>query len=215
MRKRCFVHRNLEETSEENFGKETIMTLLLAESWWSLVLRGFLAVILGVVAFAIPGITIGALVIVFGAYALTDGIVAIIGAYRASKAHERWGILLAEGLAGIAAAGVTIMWPGITALTLVLLIGAWAFVTGIFEIVAAIKLRKYISGEWLLLLSGIASVVFGLLVVILPLVGAIAIALCIGIYAVIFGVIMISLGLRLRMLANTENAGASIPLHAR
>jgi uncharacterized membrane protein HdeD (DUF308 family) len=172
-------------------------------------------VILGVVAFAIPGITIGALVIVFGAYALTDGIVAIIGAYRASKAHERWGILLAEGLAGIAAAGLTIMWPGITALTLVLLIGAWAFVTGIFEIVAAIKLRKYISGEWLLLLSGIASVVFGLLVVILPLVGAIAIALCIGIYAVIFGVIMISLGLRLRMLANTENAGVSIPLHAR
>src|ERR1700721_2049646 len=121
------------------------MTLLLAESWWSLVLRGFLAVILGVVAFAMPGITIGALVIVFGAYALTDGIVAIIGAYRASKAHERWGTLPAEGLAGIAAAGVTVMWPGITALTLVLLIGTWAFVTGIFEIVAAIKLRKHIS----------------------------------------------------------------------
>jgi uncharacterized membrane protein HdeD (DUF308 family) len=191
------------------------MTLLLAESWWSLVLRGLLAVILGVIAFAMPGITIGALVILFGAYALMDGIVAIIGAYRASKAHERWGILVVEGLAGIIAAAVTVMWPGITALTLVLLIGAWAFATGIFEIVAAVKLRKYISGEWILLLSGIVSVLFGLLVVVLPLAGALAIAFCIGVYSLTFGVLLVSLGLRLRMLGNTASSGASIPLHAR
>jgi uncharacterized membrane protein HdeD (DUF308 family) len=191
------------------------MTLLLAESWWSLVLRGLLAILLGVIAFTMPAITLGALVILFGVYALTDGIVAIIGAYRASKAHERWGVLLIEGLAGIVAAGVTVMWPGITALTLVLLIGAWALITGIFEIVAAVKLRKYISGEWLLLLSGIVSILFGLLVAILPLAGALAIAFCIGVYSVIFGVLLISLGLRLRVLATTETAGASMPLHAR
>jgi uncharacterized membrane protein HdeD (DUF308 family) len=191
------------------------MTLLLAESWWSLVLRGMLALLLGVIAFALPGITLGALVIVFGAYALTDGIVAIIGAYRASKAHERWGVLLVEGLAGIVAAAVTIMWPGITALTLVLLIGAWAISTGIFEIVAAVKLRKYISGEWLLLLSGIVSILFGLLVVILPLAGALAIAFCIGVYSMIFGVLLISLGFRLRMVTHSTSAGGSIPLPAR
>jgi uncharacterized membrane protein HdeD (DUF308 family) len=190
------------------------MTLLLAESWWSLVLRGLLAVLLGIVAFTMPGITIGALVILFAVYALTDGIVAMVGAYRASRTHERWGILLIEGLAGIIAALVTVMWPGITALTLVLLIGVWAFITGIFEIVAAVKLRKFISGEWLLLLSGIVSILFGILVVVLPLAGAIAIAFCIGIYSLTFGVLMIGLGLRLRMLAHTTRAGASFPLQA-
>jgi uncharacterized membrane protein HdeD (DUF308 family) len=191
------------------------MTLLLAESWWSLVLRGLLAIVLGVIAFSMPGITIGALVILFGAYALVDGIVAIIGAYRASKAHERWGILLFEGLAGIIVAAATVMWPGITALTLVLFIGAWAFTTGIIEIVAAIKLRKYVAGEWLLLVSGLASVVFGLLVVILPLAGAIAIALTFGVYALTFGVLLISLGLRLRAIGHTPLSSASMPLPAR
>ena len=191
------------------------MALLLAESWWSLVLRGLLAVLLGVIAFALPGITLGALVILFGAYALTDGIVAIIGAYRASKAHERWGVLLVEGLIGIVAAGVTIMWPGITALSLVLLIGVWAISTGIFEVVAAVKLRRYISGEWLLLLSGIVSILFGVLVVILPLAGALAIALCIGVYSVVFGLLLISLGLRLRITTRVTGAGDSVPLPAR
>src|SRR6185312_11619815 len=97
-------------------------------------LRGLLAIALGVIAFSMPGITIGALVILFGAYALIDGIVAVIGAYRASKMHERWGIMLIEGLVGIVAAAVTVMWPGITALTLVLFIGAWALTTGMLEI---------------------------------------------------------------------------------
>jgi uncharacterized membrane protein HdeD (DUF308 family) len=191
------------------------MTLLLAERWWSLVLRGLLGILVGIIAFAIPAITLGALVILFAVYALTDGIVAIIGVYRASRTHERWGILLVEGIAGIVVAGVTIMWPGITALTLVLLVGSWAFVTGIFEIVAAIKLRKYISGEWRLLLSGIVSVLFGLLVVALPLVGALAIAISIGVYSIIFGVLLISLGLRLRAFTRPADAGTSIPLHAR
>jgi uncharacterized membrane protein HdeD (DUF308 family) len=141
--------------------------------------------------------------------------VAIIGAYRASKAHERWGILLVEGLFGIVAAAVTVMWPGITALTLVLLIGVWAISTGIFEVVAAVKLRKYISGEWLLLLSGIVSILFGVLVVVLPLAGALAIAFCIGVYSTVFGVLLISLGFRLRTVTHITGTGGSIPLPAR
>ena len=102
------------------------MTLLLAESWWSLVLRGLLAILLGVIAFTMPAITLGALVILFGVYALTDGIVAIIGAYRASKLHERWGVLLVEGLLRNCRGRGDRHVAGITALTLVLLIGAWA-----------------------------------------------------------------------------------------
>jgi len=191
------------------------MTLLLAASWWSLVLRGLLAIVLGAIAFGMPGVTIGALVILFGAYALADGIVAIIGAYRASKEHERWGILLIEGLAGIVAAAITVMWPGITALTLVLFIGAWALTTGILEIIAAIKLRRYVAGEWLLLVSGFASLVFGLLLIILPLAGAIAIAFTLGVYAMTFGVLLISLGLRLRAIVHSPIATVSNPLPAR
>src|SRR6202011_3362911 len=107
--------------------KET-MTILLANSWWSLMIRGLVAVLVGLVTFAWPGITLSALVLLFGAYALIDGILGITGALRASKAHERWGALLIEGIAGILAAIVTIVWPAITALTLVYVIAAWAVI---------------------------------------------------------------------------------------
>src|ERR1700728_5129199 len=100
------------------------MPLLLAEHWWSPVLRGLVAIVVGVIALALPGITVGALVILFGAYALIDGIAAIIAAYRSSRAHERWGMLLLEGVVGIVTAAITAVWPAITALALVYLIGA-------------------------------------------------------------------------------------------
>src|SRR5207302_9070039 len=122
-------------------------------------------------------ITLSALVLLFGAYALNDGILGITGALRASKAHERWGALLIEGIVGILAAIVTIVWPAITALTLVYVIAAWALITGFFEIMAAVQLRKYITGEWLLALSGVASVLFGILLIAVPLAGALVISL--------------------------------------
>jgi uncharacterized membrane protein HdeD (DUF308 family) len=174
------------------------MPLVLAHNWWSVVIRGFIAILFGILTLAWPGITVGALVILFGVYALIDGIVNLAGARKASKAHERWGVLVIEGIVGIAAALVTFAWPAITAIVLVYVIAAWAVVTGIFEIMAAIRLRKHISGEWLLGLAGVASIVFGVLLMAAPLVGALVIAIWIGVYALIFGGMLVGLGLRLR-----------------
>ena len=174
------------------------MNIALAKNWWSLVIRGVAAILLGVVTFAWPGITLAALVLLYGAYALVDGVMAIIGAVRAAQSHERWGALLIEGVAGIAAAAITILWPGITALALGIVIASWAIVTGVFELVAAVRLRKHITGEWLLALAGIASIAFGVLIIIAPLAGALVIALWVGAYTLVFGVLMVALGLRLR-----------------
>jgi len=191
------------------------MRVILATNWWSLVIRGVLAILLGIVTFAWPGITLTALVFVFGAYALLDGVVSLVGVVRAAQAHERWGALLIEGFAGIAAAVVTVLWPPVTALALVYVIAIWAIVTGIFEFIAAVRLRKYIAGEWLLALGGIASVVFGVLIIIAPLTGALVIALWVGAYALVFGVLMVALGFRLRAWVRQLPSGepVGVPLH--
>lgn len=188
------------------------MPLVIATNWWSLVIRGVIAIVLGLITFLWPGITVGALVLLFGAYALLDGVMSIVGAVRASRANERWGVLVLEGIAGIAVAAVTVFMPAITELALVYVIAAWALVTGVLEIAAAIKLRHHISGEWLLALAGVASIIFGFLVMVFPLAGALVIALWIGAYAVVFGVVMISLGIRLRNWVKSVPYGASYPL---
>ncbi len=186
--------------------------VMLATNWWSLVIRGIVAMLFGLVTFAWPGITLGALVLLFGAYALIDGVMSIVGAWRASRAHERWGALVLEGVVGIVASAVTVLWPAITALALVLVIASWAIVTGALEIAAAIRLRKHITGEWLLALSGIASILFGVFAVVLPLAGALVIALAVGVYAIIFGVLLIALGFRLRNWNRSPAHGSSVPL---
>jgi uncharacterized membrane protein HdeD (DUF308 family) len=190
------------------------MTISLARNWWALVIRGLVAIVLGLVTLAWPGITIGALVLLFGVYAFVDGIFSLVGAIRAIRSHERWGALVFEGIAGIAAAAITVLWPAITALALVYIIAAWALITGGMEIAAAVRLRQYISGEWLLALGGVASIIFGLVAIILPLVGALAIALIIGVYAIVFGAILIALGMRLRSWTRTPHPGAEMPLPA-
>jgi uncharacterized membrane protein HdeD (DUF308 family) len=190
------------------------MNIALARNWWSLVIRGIAAILLGVVTFAWPGITLAALVLLYGAYALVDGVMAIIGAVRAAQSHERWGALLIEGIAGIVAAAITVAWPGITALALVFVIAAWAIVTGVFELVAAVRLRKYVTGEWLLAMGGIASIAFGVLIIIAPLAGALVIALWVGAYTLVFGVLMIALGFRLRSWGKTPHAGPSVAIPA-
>jgi len=189
------------------------MALQIVNSWWSLVVRGLVAIIMGLITFAWSGITLTALVLVFGAYALIDGVMSLVGVWRAATAHERWAGLLIEGIAGIAAAVITVLWPAITAIALVYIIAAWALVTGVFELVTAVRLRKYISGEWLLALAGIASIVFGLLIVVFPIAGALTIALWFGIYALIFGVVLVGLGIRLRTHAKTIAIGGN-PLAA-
>src|SRR5258708_14854653 len=147
------------------------MRIALATNWWSLVIRGIAGIVFGILTFVWPGITLVALVLLFAAYSLVDGVMSLIGAVRAAEAHERWGVRVLEGLVGIAAGAITVLWPAITAIALVYVIAAWAIVTGALEIGAAIRLRKVISGEWLLILGGIASVMFGFLLVIAPVKG--------------------------------------------
>jgi uncharacterized membrane protein HdeD (DUF308 family) len=190
------------------------MRFVLARNWWSLVIRGFLGILIGILAILWPGITLIALVLLFAGYALLDGIVSIVGAVHAVAAHERWGALLFEGIAGIAIAMITLFWPAITAFGLIMLIAAWSIITGIAEIVIAVHLRKYVSGEWLLALGGIASVLFGILVAAVPLAGALVIALWFGAYAFVFGVLMVVLGFRLRNLDRTLLTGGGIPAPA-
>jgi len=184
--------------------------MTIASNWWSLVIRGLVAIVFGFATFVWPGITVGALILLFGAYALVDGVVSLIGVFRASKAHERWGALLFEGLAGLAASAVTILMPGLTALALVYVIAAWALVTGVLEIAAAIRLRQNIAGEWLLGLAGVASILFGIVIAIFPLAGAVVIALWVGIYAVVFGVILVGLGFRLRHWKGSSPSGSPV-----
>jgi uncharacterized membrane protein HdeD (DUF308 family) len=145
-----------------------------------------------------PGASILALVLLFGAYALVDGAFAVAASLQRIGKQERWWALLIEGLLGIAAGIVTFLWPDITALVLVYIIGAWAILTGVFEIVAAIQLRREIEGEWLLGLSGVLSVLFGLMLLIFPGSGAIALVWLIASYAFVIGILLIILGFRMR-----------------
>src|SRR4051794_34974783 len=142
------------------------MVMILARNWWALALRGLFAVLFGIAAFAWPGITLGALVLLYGAYAFVDGVFAIAAALAGRTEGLPWWALLLEGVFGIAAGVIAFAWPGITALALLFLISAWAVVTGVFEIVAAVRLRKEIRGEWLLALSGVLSVLFGVALVV-------------------------------------------------
>jgi uncharacterized membrane protein HdeD (DUF308 family) len=189
--------------------------LAIARNWWSLVIRGLAGILLGVITIFAPEITFQALVLLFGAYALIDGVTGFIGAWRAVRARDRWGASLLQGIAGIIAAAVTVLWPGITALVLVLLIAAWAIVTGVLQIMAAIRLRRYISGEWLLGLGGALSVAFGVLVTIAPLAGAIVIAIWVGAYSLVFGVLLISLGFKLRSWNRGVEHGTPAPVPSR
>jgi uncharacterized membrane protein HdeD (DUF308 family) len=185
------------------------MSVLLAKNWWSLVIRGLVAILLGLTTALWPRITLAALVQVFLTYTLFDGLIGIAGAVRATQAHERWWkALLIEGLTGVAIAIITMAWTAITALTLIYIIATWAFVTGIFEIAAALQLRQYIAGEWLLILSGVASFTLGTLMIALPLAGPPPIAAWIGAYGFISGALLIGLGFRLRSWTRTPVAGS-------
>jgi len=170
----------------------------LGRNWGWIVLRGVVAVLFGVLAIAWPSITLAALVIVWGAYALADGVLALIAAWRVRDQGRPFWSLLIVGLLGIGAGVVTFLWPAMTALTLLMLIAAWAVVMGVFQIVAAIRLRKEIQGEWLLALSGLLSVIFGIVVFARPGAGALAVIWLIGSYAIFFGVLLIALGVRLK-----------------
>jgi len=167
----------------------------LATNWWALALRGLVAVLFGLLTFILPGITLVTLVLLFGAYALADGIFNVIAFFRV--ASHQWALLV-EGVIGIIAGILTFALPAITAIVLLYLIAFWAIFTGIFEIIAGIRLRKAITNEWLLLVMGALSVLFGVLILFAPGAGALAIVLWIGAYALVFGVFLLALAFRLR-----------------
>jgi uncharacterized membrane protein HdeD (DUF308 family) len=175
------------------------MLEFLTRYWWAVAVRGAAALLFGIMALIWPGVTIAVLVLLFGAYALVDGAIALGTAISGRGRDRRW-MLVLQGVVGILAGVLTFIWPGITAMALLLLIAAWALVTGILGIVAAIWLRREVRGEWLLALGGALSVLFGIVLLVRPGVGALAVVWMIGLYSIIFGVAMLALGFQLRRL---------------
>jgi uncharacterized membrane protein HdeD (DUF308 family) len=177
------------------------MLELLTRNWWMLVLRGVAALLFGILAFTRPGITLGALVLLFGIYALVDGVLALVAVFSRHSGAPRW-MLALEGIAGLAAAAAAFFVPGLTAMTLLYLIAGWAMITGILEIIAAIALRKQLTGEFWLILSGIASFLFGVLLVARPGAGAL-------------GCRLVDRRLRGRLRVLLADAGTTVARHAR
>ena len=180
------------------------MITMLSRYWWVLALRGLMAIVFGILALLWPQITLLTLIYLFGAYVLLDGIFAVITGIRSYGENERWWAVLLEGLLGIAVGVLAFVWPDVTGLVLLYFIAAWAVITGIFEIFAAIRLRRELTGEWLMVLSGLLSIAFGVALVIFPAAGALALTWLIGAYAIFFGILLIILAFRLRGMRPSE-----------
>jgi uncharacterized membrane protein HdeD (DUF308 family) len=174
---------------------------LVSRYWWAIALRGVLAIVFGVLAFVWPGATLASLVLLFGAYAIVDGIASIVIGIREFGERERWWATLLGGVVSVGAGVITFMMPGITALTLLFVIAAWAIVRGILEIVAAVRLRHVIEGEWLLGLAGALSIAFGVFMIAFPGAGALAVVWWIAAYAIVLGLMLVALGFRVKGLA--------------
>jgi len=172
----------------------------MARSWWVWLLRGIAAIVFGIIAFVSPAATLLALVIVFGIYAIFDGVLAVVTAFQIREDAKHWWVVLLEGVAGILFGIIALVYPLITAGALLFLIAFWAVVTGIMEIIAAIRLRREITNEWSLILTGIFSVILGVMLFVFPGAG-LALVWTIGLYAVFFGVLMIIFGFEVRSLA--------------
>jgi uncharacterized membrane protein HdeD (DUF308 family) len=173
------------------------MIAALARNWWAIAIRGVVGILFGLVALFLPGATMLSLVLVFAAYTFVDGVFAIVSAVRAAGQHERWGLLVLEGVADIAVAAIAVLWPGITVVAFVLLVAAWAVVTGALMLWAAFRLDVD-SGRWWFVLGGVVSLAYGILLIVAPMVGALVLTWWLGAYALIFGVALLVLAFRLR-----------------
>src|SRR5262245_1598106 len=170
----------------------------VSQYWWTILLRGIAAIVFGFIALLAPGITLTVLVLLFGAYVLVDGIGEIILGIKDFGERDRWWATLLGGIVSVAAGVITFARPGITAIALLLLIALWAIAHGIFDMVAAVRLRKVIEGEWLLGLVGALSVAFGVLMMMFPGTGALAVIFWIGAYAIVLGTMLVVLSFRVR-----------------
>jgi uncharacterized membrane protein HdeD (DUF308 family) len=172
---------------------DLILFPVLGRRWWMLLVRGIIAIVFGLMAFAWPGLTIIILTALFAAYALVDGIFALV-----VGVHSRWWVLAFLGGLGIIAGLLAFFYPGLTALTLLLIIASWAIVRGIIEIIAAIQLRKIIANEWALIVGGGCSVIFGVILLARPAAGALAVIWLIGAYSLVIGIFLIILSFRIK-----------------
>jgi len=170
----------------------------VADRWWVIALRGVVAIIFGILAFLWPGLVFRTLLTLFGAFALVDGVLSVVAGLSNVRTDERWWAEVIEGVLGIAFGLLVFFWPGLTEVALLWVIAAWAIVTGVTEIVGAIQLRRVIANEWLLILGGIASILFGILLIAFPGAGILGLTWMIGSYAILFGVLFLFLAFRLR-----------------
>jgi uncharacterized membrane protein HdeD (DUF308 family) len=174
------------------------MDEVISRTWWVLALQGLCALVFGILALLWPGITLLWLVVLFAAYSLIAGAATVVGAVNNRKSKEYWWLLLLLGLVSIAAGVISVLHPDLTALVLVLLMGANALVGGVLQIVIAVQLRKVIEGEWLMVAAGIVSITFGILVFLFPGAGALAMVWLISVYAIATGILLLAVALRVR-----------------
>jgi len=188
-----------------------VMLHAIVRNWWMWLIRGIAAIVFGILAFLWPGITLLVLILLFAAYALVDGASAIGLAIAGRGGDRAWWEMLLVGALGVAAGLIAFVWPGITAVALLIVIAAWAIVRGFFEIAAAVQLRKVLENEWLLILAGALSILFGILLLAWPAAGILALVWLIGAYAILFGIVSVALSFRLRqmkgLVAQTRPAG--------
>jgi uncharacterized membrane protein HdeD (DUF308 family) len=182
------------------------LAAVLARNWWVLLLRGLVAILFGVLTFASPGISLASLIMLFGGYCLADGLMAAWTAFSNRRQRENGWLLLIGGLLGIGVGLLTIFQPALTGMALVFYIATWAIATGVVQLLTAIRLRQELANEWMLILAGSASVVFGALLMARPGAGALAVLWLIAAYAIVFGVLLVVLALRVRSVARTIEA---------
>jgi uncharacterized membrane protein HdeD (DUF308 family) len=183
------------------------MCALLAQNWWAVALRGVFAILFGLIALLVPGATILSLVLFFSAYMLVDGLFGIVAAVRAARQGERWGLLILEGVLNIAFGVIAFLMPGLTVIAFVLLLAAWSLVSGGLMLGAAFRLSKEHGRGWLAL-GGIVSIVFGVLLAIAPVIGAVVLTWWLGAYAFAFGIALLVLAVRLRARKNEASLTA-------
>jgi uncharacterized membrane protein HdeD (DUF308 family) len=176
---------------------------IIEGQWGWVALRGVAAIVFGVLAYISPIATLQTLVLFWGAYALVDGVTALVAGFRMRENGKPLWAMIVIGVLSIVAGVTTFVWPGLTAITLVFIIGYWAIAIGVFQIVDAIRFRKTINNEWLLGLSGVLSIVFGALLIYQPGAGALSVVWFIGSYAIVFGILLVVLALRLRARLNS------------
>lgn len=189
-----------------SFNRAEAMSALLAQNWWAVALRGVFAIIFGLIALLVPGATILSLVLFFAAYMLVDGVFSIVAAVRAASHHQRWGLLVLEGIVDILVGVIALAWPGLTVVFFITLMAVWSLITGVLEIVAAFKLNPDFGRGWLIF-SGIVSLLFGIALLVAPMLGAVVLTWWLGAYALVFGITLLALAFKLR--SHKDDAAAT------